>query len=83
MLRALAILSILGAVILLTSGLAVWCVFAAGYSIRSLMKPRNPHALAAKQSPAKAIADPRHAKRAKAQRRKDWLRGEQEQERDG
>lgn len=80
MLRALAILSILGAVILLTSGLAVWCVFAAGYSIRSLMKPRNPHALAAKQSPAKAIPDPRHGKRKRAERKRDAMRSEAERD---
>ena len=81
MLRALAILSILGAVLILTSGLAVWLVLAAGYAISSLMKPRNPYALHARQRKAEAIPDARHAKRAKAQRRKDWLR--QEQERDG
>lgn len=42
------------------------------------MKPRNPHALIAKQAPAKAIPDPRHAKRKKAQRKRDALQGERD-----
>jgi len=40
--------------------------------------PRNPHALIAKQAPAKAIPDPRHAKRKKAQRKRDALQGERD-----
>lgn len=42
------------------------------------MKPRNPHALAAKRSPAKAIADARHRKRSKAQRKRDAERDERD-----
>ena len=81
MLRALAILSILGAVLILTSGLAVWLVLAAGYWIGTLARPRNPCALHARQRKADAIPDKRHTKRDRSQRRRDALR--QEQERDG
>ncbi len=40
---------------------------------------RNPHVIAARQSPAKAVADARHTKRKRAQRKRDAL----EQERRG
>ena len=76
MLRALAILLILGAVLILTSGLAVWLVLAAGYSIRSLMKPRNPFALHARQRKAEVIPSARHRKRSRAERKRDAMEQE-------
>ena len=39
---------------------------------------RNPHVVAARQAPAKAIPDARHKKRSKAERKRDALRDERD-----